>query len=475
MSPQPGTFDAALIELDNESGITDLRFADGSTVWLTLRFSLRMLYFHKDDNSASTVSPAANESFKKYLIHALRFNPFRFKKHVDILTVANYEGNPECPNRMTWFLREIPELSHTALLYSAKNRRFKGLKQTGNFDYFYFSVLWQKKWRRKPEDASFRKASSAFLIKVSERLAEFVPAEKVLKVLNDLCHINDCAVAYHQKISRYLKTVKPKLLLVSEGNNGDWKSGILFHAAHQQNIPIAEVQHGAFNIGMWYGKKLIEKLEFRAQKTDYQFVFGAYHCKRMNAAPVCIPMGHYQLEVKGRNLPEYVASDTLKLLYIAEGIPPSAVANGLVIQTIAGLKLMKKPFELVIRLHPSEVRNAKYEGLIQFPGSRYSEFRNEDIYALINACDVVIGHTSTVLYEALKFGKAVMVYKDKESVGVIPETLGKWFSDGNELAENLDKWQPENQNADQQEEFWAGGNYADNFRNFWNEYILKQK
>jgi CDP-glycerol glycerophosphotransferase (TagB/SpsB family) len=90
---------------------------------------------------------------------------------------------------------------------------------------------------------------------------------------------------------------------------------------------------------------------------------------------------------------------------------------------------------------------------------------------VLESSDIVMGHASTVLFEAAYLKKKILIYEDKVSLKYMPSGLGYWFSDAEKLLELINQ----TERKDFQENyFWKGGDYCENFLAFYNNHILKQ-
>ncbi len=473
-------FESTVIRVDNLPDILKYCFNDGTSIWPSLRFQLRFYYLEKMATSQNplnlnNIPQESKTSLTKYLWHTFIKGAWRNASHIDILSIANYEGNPECPNRMTVFLKSLNNFKKRELLYSPKWRIFPKLKDTFSFDYFYNKALIMRKiGRPKPSNNSISDIIELLKI-VSVEFEGIITPQNLSALKPTLLRNNEITLLYHTYIEKYLKKCTPKLILCSEGNNGDWRHAILFTIANKLNIPSAEVQHGIFNIGMKYGKKLVTQKQFIQQKSKYLFSFGKFHCSQTNLPAKCIPLGHYHLELAKKELLEFhkKASNSLNILFICEGIPTSSINNGLVNATYSALRQLKTPFQLTIRLHPSESANPKYDKLFEFSNSRYSDFKSENIHRLIVDSDIVICHASTVVFEALYFEKNPLVLEDAATSEYIPKGVGLGFKDAGELLQHIESGAYKMSEYSNELGYWASGNVADNFNEFWKKEIEK--
>jgi hypothetical protein len=351
------------------------------------------------------------------------------------------------------------------------------LPETYSFDYWFF-----KAWMRSK--LSFNKAFEkwnfeleSFLAEIKEPLGPFIHPAAWNSIKSELCFINRIIPYYRKTLKKTLKQASPKCILVSEGNNGEWKQAVLFQVAKELGIPTVEVQHGVFNLGMKYGAKLAASPALKAMKSDYELVFGPYHAALTNAPVQCIPFGHYDLEQAAKRLQNKAGEkkdNEIHITLVGEGIPPSSVDNGLLKNTLLALQQWKQPFRLCIRLHPSEQPDVKYDPFFQFEGTRYSTHKEESIYNVIHHSDILISHASTVVFEALYFQKPVCVLRDSNTGMYVPEGVGHPFVDSDSLLKLLNKLSDDTGAATaEKNEYWSTDGVANNFRHFWKTHIIK--
>lgn len=467
------TFEQALFSLDDTPGILGTTFDDGTPVWNSMRFTLRLKYMESlaktgkpgTSGSAKGASSGGKKALLRYIWHAWRHRPRKPGFRPDVLSIANYEGNPACPNRMTVFLNELPDLNRFEWLYSPRFTEFEGLENTASFDWFYLNAMIRAKVFRTRNSPAFEAGIASLTDRVIEVLKEWIPESVIRGVQRQYASINPMTLHYRKLLGCSLDKIKPRFVLCSEGNNGDWRHAVLFDVCRGQGIPTGEVQHGIFNVGMKYGSKLAADPAFARYKSQYLFTFGPFHCSQTNVPSTCVPLGHYDLEKAVRGMEpgneKKPADGKLSILFIGEGIPPSSVNNGLIRHTAEALKMLDRPFELIVRLHPSEGPDDKYQELLSFPCSRYSESKAEGIHRLLAECDAVISHASTVVYEAVYFKKPVFVLQDENTGSYLPDFIGTRFSHGSELRALLQKKSLPVQNGD---EFWETGGVVRNFR-----------
>ncbi len=468
-------FQQALFNLDNQQAELRFTFSDQTPIWHILRWQLRIAEMKSQPQSGKSQSATESVSLIKYMLFCHRIRP-RANRRVDILSIANYEGNPEVPNRMTLFLRELPELSRQEWLYSGQRRIFDNLPNTYSFDYWFFKAWMRSKLAFNATDQKWEEKLAGFLAEIRVTLHPFIKQGEWESIKSELCFINRIIPYYRKALKKALKQANPKCILVSEGNNGEWKQAVLFQVAKELGIPTAEVQHGVFNLGMKYGPKLAASPALKAMKSDYELVFGPYHAGLTNAPVQCIPFGHYDLEQAVKRLKSNSPSKRdkeINVVLIGEGIPPSSVENGLLRHTLSALQQWKQSFRLCIRLHPSEQPDAKYEPFFQFQGTWYSTHKEESIYDVINEADLIVSHASTVVFEALYFQKKVCVLRDDNTAMYVPEGVGLPFYNAESLLELLNQLASDKKPPAEENQYWSMEGVANNFRHFWKNRIDK--
>ena len=474
------TFDDAVLEIDNIPGILDYRYQDGSSIWLSVRFDLRMINFanssgSKDEGKKDKITKL---SIIKYILLSFFNSPNLNKSYVDILSIANFEGNVEVPNAWTVFVKGLTSMKVRELLYSPHYLSFFRIKNTYSLDYFYSLARIKIKlggyFNRNKSHVNIEKIDHFFAL-LKSHLCDYIGEKDFINIKNQVLYIDRLSPVYYDYLSRYLKVVKPKLIVCSEGNNGDWKYAALFRAAKAEKIKTVEVQHGALGLGMRYAETMSNNPVFKEHKSDYLLTFGEYHNQSSNAAGKNIAIGNYRLQNIARNLldnDEQKNEGVLKLLLISEGIPATSINNGLIKTVLKGLKASTIKYQLIIRLHPTETSREKYQELVALNSDvSFSAGNYGDIYPLLKSADIIIGHTSTVLFEAGYFGKKPFIYKDEVSERYMPENLGKWFSDSTMLANDIAGFKSNEPDNNLTRYFWEKGDYMDNFMAFYSSEI----
>jgi hypothetical protein len=471
-----GNFQEEIFKLDNRMSDLQFTFSDSTPVRPILRWQLRIAEMQSNATAQRKATRDKPVTLWKYMRFCWWKRP-KIASRPDVLSIANNEGNQDVPNRMTVFLKELPELTKSEWLYSNHRRMFGSIKGTYSFDYFFYKAWLISKVLPNRQKKAWAPELDTYFADIRESQGLQIKPDKWEEIRLQLLFINSVLPAYRKTLKKSLRQLNPRLILVSEGNNGEWKQAVLFQIAKELGIPTAEVQHGVFNMGMKYGPKLAASPALKAMKSDYELVFGPYHTALTNAPVQCIPFGHYDLEQalkRLQNNPPEKKGKEVNITLIGEGIPPSSVENGLLRHTLSALQQWKQSFKLCIRLHPSELPDAKYEPFFQFHGTHYSELKDESIYEVINNTDILISHASTVVFEALYFQKNVCVLRDDNTAVYVPEGVGLPFRDTESLLELLNQLATGKEiTKSNANDYWSTEGVSLNFRNFWKKQILK--
>jgi hypothetical protein len=92
----------------------------------------------------------------------------------------------------------------------------------------------------------------------------------------------------------------------------------------------------------------------------------------------------------------------------------------------------------VFRLHPGEVGfRDRYASLEQVDNVEISA--GGDIYQVLRRAALVVGHSSTALFEAAGMSLPVVIYDDEVARATIPDGVGTWFRTADELIALVDQ------------------------------------
>lgn len=474
-------FEERIKAIDNIPGILDFKFEDGSPVWLAIRFRIRFLYL-ETNSSGPGGQISKNVSKWSIVIKILAYawncwlrRPRNGEISPDILTIANYEDNVRCPNRMTTAYVNCKDFRTIEWLYSPIFIPFPKIENTFSFDYFYIKTLILEKIKALFKQKRQQNKFDGIIHILHKRLDDIIPARNIEALGFELLRTDVLSRQYRKVLKKKLEKLNPGMVIFSEGNNGDWRHNILFSLLRELKIPSAEVQHGTFNIGMKYGADLVLQEEFKKYKTEYIFTFGNYHSEQTNIPAQCISIGHFPLEMEldRINAEPHSKDGLLNILFVCEGLPPSSKNNEFIKTTFAALSKFSQNFRLTVRLHHSETADNKYNPFFTFPGTRYSHFEQESIFGLLASADLIILHASTVAFESIYFKKNPLVFHDQTTADYVPKDIGLWFKNEEELLNLLQNpGSTLSFDTELRKRYWAEGKVIENFRKFRNTHIV---
>jgi CDP-glycerol glycerophosphotransferase (TagB/SpsB family) len=151
-------------------------------------------------------------------------------------------------------------------------------------------------------------------------------------------------------------------------------------------------------------------------------------------------VGHYnpdyQRVAENPGLPK---SNRLRILLLCEGVNYRAANNRITEIVYETLNAADFEYSLTLRLHPSDNNPERFKKLLSLDNVKVSTQFTEDVLALLQGCDVVLGYMSTALFEAVLLNKPVVYYRDEVSELHVPFDLGASYSGKENLSEILNK------------------------------------
>lgn len=234
-------------------------------------------------------------------------------------------------------------------------------------------------------------------------------------------------VAEYHVFKKYLKKLRPGLLLVDEALYGN--KGHLMVLARELGITTADIQHGAIfssHANYTWSDALVADERFRAQYPDYFLTYGQFwHSQIRLPGTEPVPIGNpwFSMQVEGREKSEAAQNAVLFTL--------GALYDEYIPFVRALRHAIPKNTPLVLRPHPL-VDISKYA---LFREAGISVDTSPTIYDAFDMADVVIGDISTGLFEAAALGKRVFSYAITQSDGA-PIPFEK-FTTPEELVEKV--------------------------------------
>ena len=204
--------------------------------------------------------------------------------------------------------------------------------------------------------------------------------------------------------------IRPKAILLTIYY--DVMNQALIEVAKKKNIPVIELQHGRIgkaHIAYNYPENVqVETFP------DYLFVYGEYE-KSIPRYPIpkqnIYAVGYPDLEERAKYYKKKKKKNSKKIVTFMS----SPIDGHIVADMAIKLHELNKDIIVVYKLHPSEYSCWKknYPNLIK-SGIKIVETNEHDIYYYLGHSDVVVGISSTTLYEALMFNTKIVVLKYQE-------------------------------------------------------------
>lgn len=240
---------------------------------------------------------------------------------------------------------------------------------------------------------------------------------------------------YASKLVKLVKSLSPKLLFVHCGSYGG-TSAIIIKLCKQNDIKIAEIQHGVvnkFHLAYNYG---FNNTEYREYLPDYFLTWGRYWSEQLERLPVeKITIGfpefinNYMNHIKRENIKN---SNEKIILVVSQGI----VTKRLVKIAEELSKKLPDNFKILYKLHPGEIPfEERYKELYSLKNVKIIKFGN--IYEYITKADFIIAYNSTTIFEALPFEKPLFILDDELSDMYIPKEIGIRFNRVDDIIKNI--------------------------------------
>lgn len=287
----------------------------------------------------------------------------------------------------------------------------------------------QAKLKMLQTSCSKKKIARIFVDELERRIIREFPQATVNKpiLIKQIIH----GLEYSRIIMRLVSKIRPKLVFVHCGSYGG-KNSIIIKECKSLGIKVAEFQHGwVGNSHLAYNYTINNEI-YKNYLPDYFLTFGQYwndSLKRYPNQKIVIgnpDLAHMWSKYKSKNI---TALDRKKILIVSQGTVTSLMVN--LAKKLRSL--IPKEYEIVFKLHPGEIDfEDRYRSLYNISG--ITVVRGGSIYDYVAESLAVVGFNSTTLFEALPFEKPIFIYDDTRSRAYIPEEIGKWFKNAEELA-----------------------------------------
>lgn len=232
---------------------------------------------------------------------------------------------------------------------------------------------------------------------------------------------NKLIYRFYQKSFR---NMQPKLVFIEEGCYGN-HAACKIKVLKDMGIPCAEIQHGLVGLSHFaynYSNIIYGSKEYKEYMPDVFLTMGKYWMECVRIPIKMEVLGSANFSRNRRTTSDEESTEGILVL-------PRETQPYLELVTFLGENLLDK--KIIIKIHP--LNRKQYDVFSKIEASNIKVYIGGNIYDYLKQVKVVIGDSSTVLYEAAAMKKTVMVWCNEKSRAYIDPKLGHWFNDKYEL------------------------------------------
>ncbi|MCC7532425.1 MAG: hypothetical protein IT246_00640 [Bacteroidia bacterium] len=428
-------------KLDDTPEIYNTCFEDGFIIWTKIRYELfkhllESLYLKRNEFKINSTSPKKFNFIDKlksslYLKYYLLWNSGKIDKNeFDCICINSSQTinrtDGKYIGKVNKLFNIIPDIKVLNIYNYSKN--IKSNQYFGSY-MLIDKIVQRAKIKSKiilsTNNKNILAIKNLMLILKQEFKSIKLDSRILDKIEKDLIKYErlHSQISY-ELIKLFIKT-KPRFIAIEDGNYGGGLSSLIIFLATKMNIKTIEIQHGVFDIAFDYGQKLMNKTEFRMQKTDLLLTFGKYWNNWVNYPGKTYSVGNFILDEAIRK----VECKTKYILFTSQGNHTLALLE----IALEVSEEYNNTYKVIYKLHPKEYKELKnYQ--IKYKSYKNIEFiGNTDTYTLLSNASFVVGSFSTLLFEALYYKKTPLVYDDIFSSEYIPDEVGIKFKNTKEL------------------------------------------
>lgn len=439
-----------LLVIEETSDVLEYHYQfDDMPMWPLVRIPMMFAAFwdaYGLSNAHNYTERLTPRDIVSYIFHTISKNPFTNGggRNYEIVIfgsgINNVQRGGKYFNRLHDYLA-LEYVDTTLFIEDSIRRKYLRPREFQNLKYHdlipILGVLESKITRSDPRD--LRRIRS-FLSFLKARFPYQLRAEvwaRVELILLSRAKRSKLLYKYYNKL---LDVVKPRIIFLEDASYG--QKGHILKWAKDKGITTAELQHGlitgnhpAYN----YGQGILSSSSYAHYLPDYLLTYGQYWNAQIHTLSQKVVLGDPNLTEYVKNAIRGDAGEKRKLaiLVISTGINPEGL-NTIVRELIRVLDPRK--FEVRLRPHPLEMPLVK---------ERYGELAqhgnvidlSSDLYESLSRTDFVAGEVSTVLFEAVYFGKPVFAMDHPYTNLCIGGTFPR-FKTGEELANLIMTWKP---------------------------------
>jgi hypothetical protein len=455
-----------LLKIESKKEIYSFRFYyDNSLLWPYIRTNF---YSHFLYENYQNLNNNFNYSKKNYIKNLLKLNPYKIKdKDIFIFGTSadnTFKKEGKFFNRVhDYFNFVYPD--NTAILESSYNREFKLPRY---FNHVYSNdiikiktTLASKLKKINENDYIMAKEFIKYIKKeISNDLDDYFYDDLYNTIINIASKI-EYNFKFYEKF--FIKT-KPKIIFLNCGYYGG--ENYILRIARSLNIKTAEFQHGLISnnhIAYNYDDYLLNFEEYKYYIPEYYLSYGEYWNEQINIPGNVFTIGNphfYEQIKKYKNIPS--KKDTIL-------IPSQGTITKEMVEIAIFLATEYKNYDIIFKLHPGELNSLN---LIK-PLEKYSNIfikKDGDIFDYIAKSEVIVACYSTTIFEAIGMGKKVYILDNNYSRDNIPDKMGVWFRNCEELRNKIN----ENEDYSQKNNdinYFFNNNWEKNYKYFIEEEV----
>lgn len=401
-----------------------------------------------------------------YLITSVLYSPYRLKKNDIIvfgLGVSNIKKGKLYYNKVNEYFVDLFR-DKTCYIETSKDRKYFLPKIRKNL--YFKDLIGLKIFLKSKTVGSLKKEDCKVIDDFIEKLKsvfyehdlDFKYYEK--KLIGILRKIPFYFIEYE----KILKRSNPKVIFVEDGNYGG-ENSVLIAIAKSFGIKVGEFQHGYVglnHVAYNYQFDNIKNIEeYKRFVPDYYLTYGKFWSENIRIIGKSVEVGnpHFENMIK-KYIRKTRVEEEKNILVVSQG----TVTKKMVEFTKELVKIIdSKKYKITFRLHPGEVAfKERYEKLYEIDSIQVSN--SGDIYELISRSDIIIGSSSTTLFEAKAFDKTVYILRNSDSELFISKEFGIWVNSAEEFYENILQ-NKQDKKKEEKSFFWAD-NWEENYKEF---------
>lgn len=454
------------LEIESKKEIYSFRFYyNNSLLWPYIRNKFYDYFLYGNDYNLST---NFNYNKKDYIKNLLKLSPYKIKdKDIFIFGTSaddTFKKEGKFFNRVHDYFNLIYPNS-TVILESSYNREFKLPRY---FDHVYSNDIIKIKVILSSKLKRINKNDYIMAKEFINYLKKEIGVELDKRFYDDLYNtiINiSSRIEYEYKLYEkfFLKT-KPKIIFLNCGYYGG--ENHILRVAKSLNIKTAEFQHGLVSnnhIAYNYNDYLLEFQDYKEYIPEYYLSYGEYWNKQINIPGKVFTIGNphfYEQIKKYKNIP----SQKNTIL-----IPSQGTVTKSMVKIAEFLANEYKNYNIIFKLHPGELNS--YDSIKSL--EKYSNIfikKDGDIFDYIAKSEIVVACYSTTIFEAVGMNKKVYILDNDYSRDNIPDKMGVWFKNCQELRNIINEDKDDSQ-KNNDINYYFNDNWEKNYKYFIEEEV----